>query len=946
MLYKEWNSIIAEHFFNPKNAGKYVLFYLDKKDVINLGRPYLSTEADEEIWNDFIHAIRYNGQLNTKGMLKPHLPVERPIKLFEKWNKTDTPPFIAYLTLYIIPLTETYEKNFNANNYYDRVNEFFFKNGILVETKDDCIGTNNFKKISYLWDELEEWSILTKDGELGIFEIIKKFHNPRWKYVSKPLSLCIFPPKAIKKLPELFYEAGLIPNSSYSNDEFVNILVRYGGSMLGINGGVLELIKKSSSDEFGQAAIKITRREYENWTGESHQQRSIIGTPEQTTRNYTVASLLLQFKINDNEGTIDFSYRMYSINDYPEDLKIGEFENIDEGKRYSKTLKTPFKESFELKDEFNKWTARFPEREIRLFINAGLLQLSNQYWIETDKLSKTDRMFLLCRNEKRQSIIDWGKHFDEGCFKEDSDLDGLPKNYSLFKILNPRESLNKIPILTVYSEKSIQLIDGLKINTRAFQRDFLPDVEIKNADGREDVYLHYKGDESRHKLTNSKRHSNRWHLPDDILLDRDFYIKINGGDLSGYDYAYIIRRADGSTFKIDNSKLPKRDAFDRRTENNELAEFAIGNCVSISDRSRQEIYKPNFTSINDDFGSPNSVPMYVNEAGNVLISFLTLKGRCTTEEFFKAFEFLNSKYFPDRPLEESNYSKIKKRSLNLYDYLGYVDYDYEKKEIVTALPQFVFLPTKKGRTVLLIGGRDALVVNKILEIAPKHHLQVEIKKQHQRNENLMLPDVITIKAFGKATENFGEKNLKAFADELNIKFINEDFLQVGLALLSSDIDEYEKNLLEKNKTSKDDYCWARKLFNHDTLTYEKNESESFDKTFSLVEYKLNEYTYLNKLWIDGECYLVDKNWGKYLMLKHYDVPPVILYDKNKEKIAIPVELPLPRLLTKSIVLMSGFAPVYLLINSKPYWVYENISSLFINNLILLRLKQKKIECNL
>ena len=37
------------------------------------------------------------------------------------------------------------------------------------------------------------------------------------------------------------------------------------------------------------------------------------------------APLFLQFKVNTNDEEIKFSYRMYSSNDYPEDLKFREW---------------------------------------------------------------------------------------------------------------------------------------------------------------------------------------------------------------------------------------------------------------------------------------------------------------------------------------------------------------------------------------------------------------------------------------------------------------------------------------------------------------------------------------------------------------------------------------------------------------------------------------------
>jgi hypothetical protein len=216
-------------------------------------------------------------------------------------------------------------------------------------------------------------------------------------------------------------------------------------------------------------------------------------------------------------------------------------------------------------------------------------------------------------------------------------------------------------------------------------------------------------------------------------------------------------------------------------------------------------------------------------------------------------------------------------------------------------PQFIFIPASQGRKILLIGARDSSLIEALISTAPKHNLQVEITKQFSSNEKLLLPDAITIKAFGKSSENYGENNLIAFAKELQIKFSNDYFPQIALHEFSSGITEYQSSM---QLTDENDYGWARRIFNPEDLSFERSETTTFDKSFSMIEYKLNEYTYYYKLWINGQCYKVDKNWGKYLVLKRFN-KNVILFDNERKRVAIPWETPLPRLLSESIMLLSG-----------------------------------------
>jgi hypothetical protein len=115
MTYSEWNNHIAKYFFKPENAGKNILFYLTKQDLINYSRQLFSGKSDDEIWNDFILAIKYDQQ-DENDLIIPYSPIDRPLDLYNNWNRIDTPPFIAYLILYFIPLTEKYNEPFNATN--------------------------------------------------------------------------------------------------------------------------------------------------------------------------------------------------------------------------------------------------------------------------------------------------------------------------------------------------------------------------------------------------------------------------------------------------------------------------------------------------------------------------------------------------------------------------------------------------------------------------------------------------------------------------------------------------------------------------------------------------------------------------------------------------------------------------------------------------------------
>jgi hypothetical protein len=515
----------------------------------------------------------------------------------------------------------------------------------------------------------------------------------------------------------------------------------------------------------------------------------------------------------------------------------------------------------------------------------------------------------------------------------------------LFWFRNPTQGLSDISILTLYTEKRIELVGGVKVNFRTYIKDFLPEVEIVNSDGNEKVYLQYKETKEKAFLSKKQSVNNRYLLPTNISLNTDFYIKVEDENFTANNLVFNLISSDNTAILVDGSRLPKRDSFGRNITA-DVNQYCVGSNI-INPKKSSHRYSCAlgwmFTSTNQEVQTNISTALFNNHNANKFCSFLALKRTLTTEEFFRAFDFFYSKEFPEHQ-SNSNYNltRLKRASLNFYDFIGILDYDYESKNIVLNPPQFIFIPVAQGRKILLIGARDSALVESIINTAPKYNLQVEVTRQFSSNERLLLPDVITIKAFQQTADNYGEKSLKALAYELNIAFSTDYYPQIALQDFSANIADYENTLQEIDEN---DYDWARYIFNTETLVFDKSETLAFDKSFSLVRYKLNEYTYQFKLWKDNKCYQVDMNWGRFIALKHYK-KSVILFDSTSNKVAIPTETPLPRLLSEAIMLLSGLAPNFKEIDGKKYRVYENVVGIFTQNLFKSKLGQTAINTTL
>jgi hypothetical protein len=937
MKYLEWNNKIAEHFFNPENAGKDVYLFITKAEVISLGRSFFHGESDDEIWHSFILAIQ-KGLPGSQGNITSKAKdcfIRRGLIRIDN-IPLDYRPYIGYLVFFVLPLIEDIDGTYSANNYYDRLNRFLKKNNIDQRLDLADFRNNN---INSLWNDLEIWSNIKKSGDLGRFRV-NEFANPNWTYVGKPFSQSILPPRAIVRLPELFHEAGMVPNMSYPADEIRSVLLKHGVKILGINSNVIELLRKHTSNELGESILETVNKEFEKWTGGTNLS-PFISPEEKRKRQYIVAPLLLQFKLNENDGILDFSYRIYSSHDYPEDLEITGQKDLYERNGFSRKIDLPVRytlSAFNLTDEYNKWIFKFPQKDPRIFLNAGYNQLSSNYWIEVDKIRKDDWMYLLASNKTQEKIVEWGKHFKEGNFLIlTNEYDGIPDNHSLFKFRNPQESLSGIPILTIYTEKLIRFIGGLKLSFRSYLKAHAPKVYIENGEGHENILLQYKDRDEVIPLKKDCENKNIWILPTETDIDTDFYLRIEGEELDEYRQAYKLE--DANYKLLSNEILPRKNKYDTPPSLNEY--YIQGNFVSAK-TVNTTVDGLSFHPINNTYSA--KTPTSNRYCENILLTWLTAKRQCSIQEYNQSFETIFCNAFA---YDTSRIQLNRIITLNLLDSLGFIDYDYTKNKITTLPPKLVLIPSNQGKKAILIGGRDEGLVKSILAISPNHNINTSIKTNTLKHQNLLIPDSIVL-------ESHCALDIQKLALELGIEFDEWYIIKLKESIIPS-IDEYEYFILEnKLSISQVDHDWAKKVFNIKSLRFENLDNSS--KSYSLVEYAYTTYWKEYGLWIDGNYYKIeDKNWGKYLVINHYSEKeegyqkntffskPKLIYRGNNS-LYIPASLPLPRMMARMLLQASGQIPEFKEFSfdgiKRWYNVYHNVPSLLSDNFFRFKLKMK------
>lgn len=930
MKYLEWNNLIGKYLFDEQMAGKQVYLFLTQQDIILAGRAggNFEGEKDEFVLSDFISSIR-------NGIPGEPTKADYLSKLEFAFSKTKIlkidgvdilfPAYLGYLILTVLPVLEAatnqLEDTFRANTYYPRIRDFLQGNRLPKLPYQ-----NQSRNWNHIWEHLSDWSINIKKTDLGIFQV--RNFSAGWKYVGIPLSQCLIEPKALKKLPETFLKEGLIPNSIITDNEFRILLEKTWVKFLGQRPGILEYIKRED-DDMGRIVLDIVKQVYQNWRGETEveEKSPYIAYTKRTKKESSRARLFQSFRLDKNTAEFKWGCRMYSQNDYPEDLSFNDLPVCELRENWSNQLEIGFWEKVSLKDTVNKWEAVLPGKDIRFFIGGANLNLNSDYWVEVDQLSRISEMYLLCKIYRSESIENWGKHFQSpGYFKklDDNNFDGIPDGWSLYKFQFPLMSIDGEPAIQLPTAKKILLTGGVKIGSRTYQKGCLPEVLIENSDSNEEVFL--EASNVKIRLPKKSAGDNRWLLPEILHAGEEYCISI-------VEEKTIPFRIAGETLdalQLDNSFSPKRNPFGMVDEKI-TGSFVQGSIVQGFDFTRQLIYKHHFQPGQKSAQTVKHLAADFNPLNDLLLEFLTRKKISHSGEFFEAFEQILYRKIPGE-LEglKINLTMLKRHVLNLYDFLGYIDFDYQSKRIAANPPQLFLVPTLSGRKALLTGGRTPGFTEKVFEKAKQLGLFISVIPQAGAIEPwVLMPDTLFVEA--RNLPGYGMEELRAFARELKIYFDPEHIAQWGLLNFSAGIEDYVNSLHADDRF--EDYDWSRKIFNPNTFRFERVENEKFDKTFSLVEYQFNAYTYSHILWKEGIAYPVDKSWGRWLVLKHQNRHAVFV-DLNGLT-AIPAGMPLPRLMSEALLLCSGTIPEqkYMEIDGVQtiFSVYGNVVKIMLDN---------------
>jgi len=303
-----------------------------------------------------------------------------------------------------------------------------------------------------------------------------------------------------------------------------------------------------------------------------------------------------------------------------------------------------------------------------------------------------------------------------------------------------------------------------------------------------------------------------------------------------------------------------------------------------------------------------------------------------------------SEYFKTVIVDES--SKInedvnlKHQMIRVLDSLGYCEFDFNNNVVYMCPPTLILLPIYGLPKALLVGARTPSFIKKLKESVKKRTQKALLTSYDQSYINFKIPPAIYIEATCMDV-------LHSIAGDINSKFYSETPAAWTLAKFSESISDIKNNLLFEKRSEPN---WKHQVFNPLFLKFVYSQESNRDN-FSLVQYRnpINQQL-LHLLWDGQKAAESERDWGRYIVLSKMDIN-VLLYDKQKYQLAVPMTIPLPNLLARALALCTGLVPISASVVSEdfdhipsnhPFQIYKGVTP-EIASLVAKKIGQKIIE---
>ena len=509
--YLAWNNALAKWFFHPGVGGTPVYFFVTEGVITAVGRTI------GEGVQDFLLAVRAGPPGTTRS---GHC--QRALQVAEGWRDfgSEYPPYVAYLALFV--LAGGHEGNYAPQAYYPRLWT------LLGEDRSDTLPS--FGRMFELWDDLEQWSIRDRGGELGVFKariVGGKIH------VGLPLAQTILTEAERAALPRVFSDAELDPGRAATSHELRRALVIYGRAYL--RPATMRALEHRS-EAFEEALLDAVAEDFSEWDGSAPTTNGGSGACR------VFAGLRLCLAVDRVAGTIRASLRVFSRGEYPGDpvkftrLTSEALECAEYYDGWSTPLRLPgsgfdyepdrvaWTSGLAGSDERVGWRVRLESARVRVFVEGKSSMLPGL--VEVLELPR-DTPFYIAFADTAGSLGEWLESDCDGWTPIHIEA-GFPSGWTFGKVArasSDRGISDVRPRLGFTDLLSMRLVGGIRASGGNTYLSFAPPrLVIHGASAAHQVRVADRG------VKPSSDSPPTYKLPDDLPTDSRIGIEVLDGD--------------------------------------------------------------------------------------------------------------------------------------------------------------------------------------------------------------------------------------------------------------------------------------------------------------------------------------------------------------------------------------------------------------------------------
>lgn len=281
---------------------------------------------------------------------------------------------------------------------------------------------------------------------------------------------------------------------------------------------------------------------------------------------------------------------------------------------------------------------------------------------------------------------------------------------------------------------------------------------------------------------------------------------------------------------------------------------------------------------------------------NRLLFVMSARGSMTWTQYREAVDCLSA----SAPTQERQLDGRASRSglLQCLEALGHCDVLYEQgKSTISITPSTLCRLPKSGLPkAVLTGARSLGTYEEMLAAADSCGGKVQVEAESHPGPMGLLPDLIRVSATS-------EEAMAAYSDILKIRYAETPSAWT-LVNWCGTLFEYQAML---------DFCrddglnWARYDFDVNTYEFGRDTPEVFPRYSRFRNPKTGlpmHVFYPDRLGAE-----VDLSWGRYLFLNARGITATA-YDERRYRLCIPIRVPLPGVVARTVCMCSGKPPVH------------------------------------